>query len=143
MPNSARSGKEAERELYNIDPNMALSEIVADICLRFGVTEAYKYSLLVGSTVKKYVTDDSLRNSEIQNGMVICLGTAPERLAEFVIKRLHKGVEECSEALIWLERYSADIVFNRMFFTQGGMTKISEILTTLGWVSKNFWVLVT
>ena len=97
LPNTSRSGKDAERELYNIDPAMALSDIVNDICLRFGVTEAHKYSLLVGSTVKKYVTDDSLRNSEIQNGMVICLGTAPERLSEFVIKRLQKEEKDCNE----------------------------------------------
>ena len=31
---------------------------------------------------------------------------------------------------MWLERYSADIVFNRIFFNQGGLTKISEILST-------------
>lgn len=50
----------------------------------------------------QYVTDDSLRNSEIQNGNVICLGTAPERLAEYVIRKIQK-LSDRSEALIWLQ----------------------------------------
>ena len=70
--------------------------------------------------IVQYVTDDNLRNSEIQNGNVICLGTAPERLAEYVIKKI-KRPEDRTEALAWLQRYSEDVIFNREFFNRGGV----------------------
>lgn len=128
LPNNEKNGtKETGKELYNIDPSMTLEQIIDDICHKFVIAERHKYSLLVGTKTKKYVTDDSLRNSEIQNGNVICLGTAPERLAEYVIRKIQK-LSDRSEALIWLQRYSEDVVFNRQFFHKGGVTQLLQII---------------
>jgi len=128
LPNKEKgSGKETPKELYNIDPSLSLEQIIDDICQKFAIAERHKYSLLVGTKVKKYVTDDSLRNSEIQNGNVICLGTAPERLAKFVIQRIEKNHDR-AEALEWLQRYSEDVVFNRQFFQKGGISHILGIM---------------
>jgi hypothetical protein len=51
----------------------------------------------------KYVTEDSLRNSEIHNGSNITLGTAPDRLAAYVIKKIKEETKFRTEALIWIE----------------------------------------
>jgi len=54
LPNGDKNGsKENEKELYNIDPAMTLDQIIDDICHKFHVPERHKYSLLVGTKVKK------------------------------------------------------------------------------------------
>ena len=45
--------KHADHHMYHIDPTMSLSDIVDDICNKFAVPDRKKYSLLVGTKIKK------------------------------------------------------------------------------------------
>ena len=53
-PNKEKGGgKDTPKELYNIDPSLSLEQIIDDICQKFAIAERHKYSLLVGTKVKK------------------------------------------------------------------------------------------
>ncbi|XP_040838480.1 engulfment and cell motility protein 3-like isoform X1 [Ochotona curzoniae] len=119
--------REAIPQLIQLDQAKPLSTVLKELCDAWSLTHSERYALQFADGHRKYITETN--RTEIKNGSILCLSTAPDLEAERLLGALQGGSREGRrDALRHLVLLASDLTFAREVINQDGLQRLGSII---------------
>ncbi|XP_032743730.1 engulfment and cell motility protein 3 [Rattus rattus] len=114
-------------QLIQLDQAKPLATVLKEVCDTWSLTHPEHYALQFADGHRKYITENN--RSEIKNGSILCLSTAPDLKAQQLLSRLQNASREgCCEVLRNLVPLASDMTFAQEVISRDGLQKLSTII---------------
>nr|XP_036881288.1 engulfment and cell motility protein 3 isoform X4 [Manis javanica] len=119
--------RDAIPQLIQLDQAKPLASVLKEVCVAWNLVYPERYALQFADGHRRYVTENN--RSEIKNGSILCLSTAPDLEAEGLLNRLQTGNHEGHrEALRLLVLLVSDITFAQEVISRDGLQRLGTII---------------
>ncbi|XP_023582540.1 engulfment and cell motility protein 3-like [Trichechus manatus latirostris] len=104
-----------------------LAAVLKEVCDAWSLTHSERYALQFADGHRRYITENN--RTEIKNGSILCLSTAPDLEAEQLLGGLQSGSREGRrEALQHLVLLAPDLTFAREVISRDGLQRLGTII---------------
>ncbi|ELK25618.1 Engulfment and cell motility protein 3 [Myotis davidii] len=119
--------RDAIPQLIQLDQAKPLAAVLKEVCDAWSLAHSERYALQFADGHKRYITENN--RSEIKNGSILCLSTAPDLEAEQLLGVLQSGGREGRrEALQQLVLLAPDMTFAQEVISREGLQKLGTII---------------
>ncbi|XP_062967870.1 engulfment and cell motility protein 3 isoform X2 [Cynocephalus volans] len=119
--------RDAIPQLIQLDQAKPLATVLKEVCDAWSLTHSEQYALQFADGHRRYITESN--RTEIKNGSILCLSTAPDLEAEQLLGGLQSGSREGRrEALRRLVLLASDMTFAREVISRNGLQKLGTII---------------
>ncbi|XP_036297409.1 engulfment and cell motility protein 3 [Pipistrellus kuhlii] len=119
--------RDAIPQLIQLDQAKPLAAVLKEVCDAWSLAHSERYALQFADGHKRYITENN--RSEIKNGSILCLSTAPDLQAEQLLGVLRNGSREGRrEALQHLVLLAPDMTFAQEVISREGLQKLGTII---------------
>lgn len=119
--------RDAIPQLIQLDQAKPLAAVLKEVCDAWSLAHSERYALQFADGHKRYITENN--RSEIKNGSILCLSTAPDLQAEQLLGVLKNGSREGRrEALQHLVLLAPDMTFAQEVISREGLQKLGTII---------------
>ncbi|CAK6436679.1 unnamed protein product [Pipistrellus nathusii] len=119
--------RDAIPQLIQLDQAKPLAAVLKEVCDAWSLAHSERYALQFADGHKRYITENN--RSEIKNGSILCLSTAPDLQAEQLLGVLQNGSREGRrEALQHLVLLAPDMTFAQEVISREGLQKLGTII---------------
>ncbi|XP_042133491.1 engulfment and cell motility protein 3 isoform X1 [Peromyscus maniculatus bairdii] len=114
-------------QLIQLDQAKPLATVLKEVCDVWNVTDSERYALKFADGHKRYITENN--RTEIKNGSILCLSTAPDLEAQQLLGGLQSTSREgCYQALKNLVPLASDMTFAQEVISRDGLQRLSAII---------------
>lgn len=114
-------------QLIQLDQAKPLATVLKEVCDAWNVPHSESYALKFADGHKRYITENN--RTEIKNGSILCLSTAPDLEAQQLLGGLQSTNREvCYQALKNLVPLASDMTFAQEVISRDGLQKLSTII---------------
>uniref|UniRef100_G1SYE9 Engulfment and cell motility 3 n=1 Tax=Oryctolagus cuniculus TaxID=9986 RepID=G1SYE9_RABIT len=119
--------RDAVPQLIQLDQAKPLGAVLKEVCDAWSLTHSERYALQFADGHRKYITENN--RTEIKNGSILCLSTAPDLEAERLLGGLQSGSREGRrEALRHLVLLASDMTFAQEVISRDGLQRVGTII---------------
>uniref|UniRef100_G1NUW6 Engulfment and cell motility 3 n=1 Tax=Myotis lucifugus TaxID=59463 RepID=G1NUW6_MYOLU len=119
--------RDAIPQLIQLDQAKPLAAVLKEVCDAWSLAHSERYALQFADGHKRYITESN--RSEIKNGSILCLSTAPDLEAEQLLGVLEsRSREGRREALQHLVLLAPDMTFAQEVISREGLQKLGTII---------------
>ncbi|XP_037672094.1 engulfment and cell motility protein 3 isoform X2 [Choloepus didactylus] len=119
--------RDAIPQLIQLDQAKPLAAVLKEVCDAWSLTHSESYALQFAEGPRRYITENN--RTEIKNGSILCLSTAPDLEAEQLLGGLQSGsCEGRREALRRLILLAPDLTFAREVISRDGLQRLGTII---------------
>ncbi|XP_070255122.1 engulfment and cell motility protein 3 [Myotis yumanensis] len=119
--------RDAIPQLIQLDQAKPLAAVLKEVCDAWSLAHSERYALQFADGHKRYITESN--RSEIKNGSILCLSTAPDLEAEQLLGVLQsRSREGRREALQQLVLLAPDMTFAQEVISREGLQKLGTII---------------
>ncbi|XP_045670970.1 engulfment and cell motility protein 3 isoform X1 [Ursus americanus] len=114
-------------QLIQLDQAKPLAAVLKEVCDAWSLVHAESYALQFADGHRRYITENN--RTEIKNGSILCLSTAPDLEAERLLGGLQSGSRERRrETLQHLVSLAPDVTFAQEVISRDGLQKLGTII---------------
>lgn len=114
-------------QLIQLDQAKPLATVLKEVCDAWNVPHSESYALKFADGHKRYITENN--RTEIKNGSILCLSTAPDLEAQQLLGGLQSTNREvCYQALKNMVPLASDMTFAQEVISRDGLQKLSTII---------------
>ncbi|KAF5919611.1 hypothetical protein HPG69_000211, partial [Diceros bicornis minor] len=119
--------RDAIPQLIQLDQAKPLAAVLKEVCNAWSLAHSERYALQFADGHRRYITENN--RAEIKNGSILCLSTAPDLEAEWLLGGLQSGSREGRrESLQHLVLLVPDITFAREVISRDGLQRLGTII---------------
>ncbi|XP_055992400.1 engulfment and cell motility protein 3 [Sorex fumeus] len=119
--------RDAIPQLIQLDQAKPLATVLKELCDTWSLDHPERYALQFADGHRRYITENN--RSEIKNGSILCLSTAPDLEAERLLGALQRGSREGRlEALRRLGQLAPDMTFAQEVISRDGLQRLGSII---------------
>lgn len=119
--------RDAIPQLIQLDQAKPLAAVLKEVCDTWSLAHSERYALQFADGHRRYITENN--RSEIKNGSILCLSTAPDLEAEQLLGGLQRGSREGRrEALQHLGQLAPDMTFAQEVISRDGLQRLGTII---------------
>lgn len=119
--------RDAIPQLIQLDQAKPLAAVLKEVCDAWSLAHSERYALQFADGHRRYITENN--RSEIKNGSILCLSTAPDLEAEQLLGGLQRGNREGRrEALQHLGQLAPDMTFAQEVISRDGLQRLGTII---------------
>ncbi|XP_058564959.1 engulfment and cell motility protein 3 isoform X3 [Neofelis nebulosa] len=119
--------RDAIPQLIRLDQAKPLAAVLKEVCDAWSLVHSERYALQFADGHRKYITENN--RTEIKNGSILCLSTAPDLEAERLLGGLQCGSRERRrEALQHLVLLAPDMTFAQEVISRDGLQRLGTII---------------
>ncbi|XP_027476042.1 engulfment and cell motility protein 3 isoform X2 [Zalophus californianus] len=114
-------------QLIQLDQAKPLAAVLKEVCDAWSLVHSERYALQFADGHRSYITENN--RTEIKNGSILCLSTAPDLEAERLLGGLQSGSRERRrEALQHLVLLTPDVTFAQEVISRDGLQRLGTII---------------
>nr|XP_055161614.1 engulfment and cell motility protein 3 isoform X4 [Nyctereutes procyonoides] len=114
-------------QLIRLDQAKPLAAVVKEVCDAWSLSHSERYALQFADGHRRYITENN--RTEIKNGSILCLSTAPDLEAERLLSGLQSGSRERRrETLQHLVLLAPDVTFAQEVISRDGLQRLGTII---------------
>nr|XP_035970988.1 engulfment and cell motility protein 3 isoform X5 [Halichoerus grypus] len=114
-------------QLIQLDQAKPLAAVLKEVCDAWSLVHSERYALQFADGHRSYITENN--RTEIKNGSILCLSTAPDLEAERLLGGLQSGSRERRrEALQHLVLLAPDVTFAQEVISRDGLQRLGTII---------------
>ncbi|XP_021559506.1 engulfment and cell motility protein 3 isoform X7 [Neomonachus schauinslandi] len=114
-------------QLIQLDQAKPLAAVLKEVCDAWSLVHSERYALQFADGHRSYITENN--RTEIKNGSILCLSTAPDLEAERLLGGLQSGSRERRrEALQHLVLLAPDVTFAQEVISRDGLQRLGTIV---------------
>ncbi|XP_029095668.1 engulfment and cell motility protein 3 isoform X1 [Monodon monoceros] len=119
--------RDAIPQLIQLDQAKPLAAVLKEVCDAWSLPHSERYALQFADGHRRYITENN--RTEIKNGSILCLSTAPDLEAERLLRGLQsESCEGRREALQHLVLLAPDMTFTREVISRDGLQRLGSII---------------
>ncbi|XP_046934513.1 engulfment and cell motility protein 3 isoform X3 [Lynx rufus] len=119
--------RDAIPQLIRLDQAKPLAAVLKEVCDAWSLVHSERYALQFADGHRKYITENN--RTEIKNGSILCLSTAPDLEAERLLGGLQCGSRERRrETLQHLVLLAPDMTFAQEVISRDGLQRLGTII---------------
>ncbi|XP_067575779.1 engulfment and cell motility protein 3 isoform X6 [Pseudorca crassidens] len=119
--------RDAIPQLIQLDQAKPLATVLKEVCDAWSLPHSERYALQFADGHRRYITENN--RTEIKNGSILCLSTAPDLEAERLLRGLQsESCEGRREALQHLVLLAPDMTFTREVISRDGLQRLGSII---------------
>ncbi|XP_023379285.1 engulfment and cell motility protein 3 isoform X2 [Pteropus vampyrus] len=119
--------RDAIPQLIQLDQAKPLAAVVKEVCDAWSLAHSERYALQFADGHRRYITENN--RTEIKNGSILCLSTAPDLEAEQLLGGLQSGSHEGRrEALRHFVLLAPDMTFAQEVISRDGLQRLGIII---------------
>ncbi|XP_066874382.1 engulfment and cell motility protein 3 isoform X4 [Kogia breviceps] len=119
--------RDAIPQLIQLDQAKPLAAVLKEVCDAWSLPHSERYALQFADGHRRYITENN--RTEIKNGSILCLSTAPDLEAERLLRGLQsESCEGRREALRHLVLLAPDMTFTREVISRDGLQRLGSII---------------
>ncbi|XP_029780833.1 engulfment and cell motility protein 3 isoform X3 [Suricata suricatta] len=119
--------RDAIPQLIKLDQAKPLAAVLKEVCDAWSLVHSEHYALQFADGHRKYITENN--RTEIKNGSILCLSTAPDLEAERLLGGLQCGNRERRrETLQHLVLLAPDMTFAQEVISRDGLQRLGTII---------------
>ncbi|XP_024588955.1 engulfment and cell motility protein 3 isoform X1 [Neophocaena asiaeorientalis asiaeorientalis] len=119
--------RDAIPQLIQLDQAKPLAAVLKEVCDAWSLPHSERYALQFADGHRRYITENN--RTEIKNGSILCLSTAPDLEAERLLRGLQsESCEGRREALQHLVLLAPDMTFTREVISRDVLQRLGSII---------------